>query len=109
MNFLFGKKEMVPAMAEVLVDAEKIANEEMKKPRYKNYRGAEVMVDVMVRVQPANEPSFETLMKASTFKTFLLKPGVKVKVQYNQKNRKECTLDDEVQAILDRNPQLKKN
>jgi len=50
-------------------------NEEMKKPKYNNYSGREVFIDVAVRVQPKNEPPFETKMKAGLLKAYFLKLG----------------------------------
>jgi len=108
MNFLFGKKPSQTALAEVLADAEAIAKAEMSKPKYKNYTGAEVMIDVPVRVLPENEPSYETTMKASMLKAFLLKPGVRVIVQGDVKKQEHVSLTDELPAILARNPQLRK-
>jgi hypothetical protein len=58
-------------------------NEEMKKPKYNNYSAREVFIDVAVRVQPKNEPSFEAKMKASLLKAYLLKQGVRVRVNYD--------------------------
>ncbi len=50
MSFLFGKKQRVQALAEVLEDGREIMNAEMKKPKYNNYSGREVFIDVAVRV-----------------------------------------------------------
>jgi len=103
---LFGKKQTVRALAEVLEDGRLIADREMKKPRYREYRGAEPMLEIGVRVQPENEPPFEARMKAGLSKSFLLMPGVRVQVKYDAAGRDHVVLDDENQAILARNPQL---
>jgi hypothetical protein len=108
MSFLFGKKQSVQALAEVLEDGREIMNAEMKKPKYNNYSGREVFIEVTARVQSENEPSFEAKMKVSLLKAYLLKPGVKVRVQYDPTKKEQVTMDDEVPAILERNPQLKK-
>ncbi len=108
MSFLFGKKQSVQALAEVLEDGREIMNAEMKKPKYNNYSGREVFIEVTARVQPENEPSFEAQMKVSLLKAYLLKPGVKVRVQYDPAKKEQVTMDDEVPEILERNPQLKK-
>jgi hypothetical protein len=108
MSFLFGKKQSVQALAEVLEDGREIMNAEMKKPKYNNYSGREVFIEVIARVQPENEPSFEAKMKVSLLKAYLLKPGVKVRVQYDPAKKEQVTMDDEAPAILERNPQLKK-
>ena len=50
MNFLFGKKQTVQALAELLEDGREIMDEEMKKPKYNNYSGREVFIDLAVRV-----------------------------------------------------------
>lgn len=108
MNFLFRKKQIVQSLAELLEDGRAIMNEEMKKPKYNNYAGAEVFIEVAVRVQPEDEPPFEAKMKASLVKAFLLMPGVRVRVEYDPAKREQVTMDDEPAAILERNPHLKK-
>ena len=108
MSFLFGKKQSVQALAEVLEDGREIMNAEMKKPKYNNYSGREVFIEVAARVQPDNERPFEANMKVSLLKAYLLKPGVKVRVQYDPAKKEQVTMDDEAPAILERNPQLKK-
>ena len=108
MNFLFGKKYSVQSMAELLEDGREIMNEEMKKPKYNNYAGREVFIDVTVRVQPENETPFEAKMKVSLLKAYLLKPGVRVNVKYDPAKKEQVTMDDEPAEILERNPHLKK-
>ena len=108
MNFLFGKKQSAQSLAEVLEDGREIMNTEMKKSKYNNYAGREVFIDIAVRVQPENEPLFEAKMKTSLLKAYLLKPGVRVRVKYDPTNKEQVTMDDELAAILERNPQLKK-
>jgi hypothetical protein len=108
MSFLFGKKQSVQSLAEVLEDGREIMNAEMKKPKYNNYSGREVFIEVLVRVQPDNEPSYEAKMKVSLLRAYLLKPGVRVLVKYDPAKKEQVAMDDEAQAILERNPQLKK-
>jgi hypothetical protein len=108
MSFLFGKKQSVQALAEVLEDGREIMNTEMKKPKYNNYSGREVFIDVAVRVQPDDEPPYEAKMKVGLLKAYLLKPGVRVRVKYDPAKKEQVTMDDEVPEILERNPQLKK-
>lgn len=108
MNFLFGKKQTVQSLAEVLEDGREIMNEEVKKPKYNNYSGREVFIEVAVRVQPENEPPFEAKMKSSLLKAYLLKQGVRVRVHYDPAKKEQVILDDEPAEILKRNPQLKK-
>jgi hypothetical protein len=108
MSFLFGKKQSAQSIAEVLEDGREIMNTEMTKPKYNNYSGREVFIDVAVRVQPVNETSYETKMKVSLLKAYLLKPGVRVLVKYDPARKEQVSMDDEVPAILERNPQLKK-
>src|SRR5690348_15062217 len=38
-SFLFGKKQNVQSLAEVLEDGREIMNTKMKKPKYNNYSG----------------------------------------------------------------------
>lgn len=108
MSFLFGKKQTAYALAEVLEDGREIMNAEMKKPKYNNYAGKEVFIDVAVRVQPENEMPFESKMKVSLLKAYVLKPGVLVRVQYDPAKEQQVMMDDEPAEILERNPQLQK-
>ena len=105
---LFSKKETVQALAEVLEDGRALMNETMKKPKFNNYSGPEVKLEVAVRVQPQNEPTYEAKMKVGLLKMHLLKQGVIVRVKYDPRKPAQVEYDDEPQAILDRNPQLKK-
>jgi hypothetical protein len=41
-----------------LEDGREIINQEMKKPKYNNYSGREVFIDVAVYVQPENAMTF---------------------------------------------------
>jgi hypothetical protein len=107
MDLLFRKQTKV-SLAQVLEDARQITNEEMKKPKYKNYRGPDVFVKIKVKVQPDDSPPVEAELKASILETFLLLPGVVVRVKYDPRHPEDVELDDEPQTILDRNPQLKK-
>jgi hypothetical protein len=108
MGFLFGKKQTVQALAEVLENGREKMNAEMKKPKFNNYSGPEVFLELRVRVQPQNEPSFESQMKVGLLKMHLLKMGVVVRVKYDPRKPEQVEYEDEPQAILDRNPQLKK-
>jgi hypothetical protein len=108
MSFLFGKKQSVRSLAEVLEDGREIMNTEMKKPKYNNYSGSEVFIQVVVRVQPDHEPPYDAKMKAGLLKAYLLKPGVHVMVKYDPSRKEQVIMDDEAPAILERNPQLKK-
>src|SRR5258706_15374918 len=108
MGFLFGKKQTVQALAEVLEDGREKMNAEMKKAKFNNYSGREVLLDLAIRVQAQNEPTFEAKMKVGLLKMHLLKAGVVVRVKYDPRKPEQVEYDDELQAILDRNPQLKK-
>lgn len=108
MNFLFKKKQNVEALAEVLEDGRELMNVEMKKPKYNSYSGREVFIAVAVRVQPENDSTFESKMKVSLLKAYLLKLGVRVRVQYDPTKKEQVIMDDEPAQILERNPQLKK-
>ena len=110
MDFLFKKKKLLSAFAELLEDGRELMNQELKKAKYNAYQGAEPVVEILVRVSPADEPPFEAKMRAGVSKTYLLKTGVRVKVSYEATKKQQVVLDDETQAILERNPQLiKKN
>ncbi len=108
MAFLFGKKQTAQALAEVLEDGRAKMNQELKKSKYSDYRGAEPMLEIAVRVQPENVPAFEARMKAGLSRCHLLVPGVRVEVTYDPGKPQQVTLADELQAILARNPQLVK-
>ncbi len=92
----------------MLEDGRQMADEEMKKPKHKNYRGVEIFIPVKVRVQLNEIPAFEAEMKASVEKCVLLLPEVVVQVNYDPHNLERVELNDELHSILDRNPQLKK-
>ena len=106
MSFLFGKKAMAQAPAEVLEDGRAKMTQELKKGKYSNYAGAEPMLEIAVRVLPENETPFEAQMKAGLAHCNLLLPGVRVLVQYEPGKNKNVRLDDQLPAILQRNPQL---
>ena len=108
MNFVFGKKQTVETLAEVLEDGREKMNTEMKKPKFNNYSGAEVFLDLAVRVQPPETPPYEAKMKVGLLKMHLLKQGVRVRVKYNSRKPEQVEYDDDPQALLERNPQLKK-
>lgn len=108
MSFLFGKKETIQAMAEILEDGREKMTTEMKRPKFKNYSGPEVFLNVAVRVQPQNAPPYEAKMKVGLLKMYLLNQGVVVRVKYDPGKPTQVEYDDDTQAILDRNPQLKK-
>ncbi len=105
---LFSKKETTSALAEVLEDGREMMNAEMKKPKYNNYSGREVMLNLSVRVQPQNNPPHEAKMRVGLLKMHLLKQGVVVRIKYDPRKPDQVEYDDEPQAILERNPQLKK-
>jgi len=107
-SFLFGKKQSVQALAETLEDGREIMNAEMKKPKYNNYAGREVFINIPVRVQPQDGTPFEAQMKVSLLKAYLLKSGVSVHVKYDPAKKEQVIMDDEPTEILERNPQLKK-
>jgi hypothetical protein len=109
MSPLFRKKQGTQAIAEVLEDGGAIFNAEMKKPNrggYHEYRGSAPMLEIAVRVQPDNAPPFEAKMKVVISMMNLLKLGVRVQVKYDPAKQQQVTLDDDIQAILKRNPQM---
>ena len=106
---LFSKKQIVQALAEVLEDGREKMNTEMQKPRFNNYSGPEVFLDLAVRVQPQDGPPYEAKMKVGLLKMYLLKPGVVVQVKFDLRKPSLVEFDDEPQAILERNPMLKKS
>ena len=107
MNFFFGKKQTVYAIAEVLENGRSIFEQEMKKLKYQGeHSGPEPVIEIGVRVQPENEPGFESKMKAGISKYYLLMPGVRVQVKYEPNKMQSVLLDDNLQDIMARNPQL---
>ena len=108
MKFLFGKKEEAQALAEVLEDGREIMNQEMKKPKYNDYKGAEPLLKVKVRVQPTDEPPFEAIMEVGLTHSYLLKSGVVVQVRYTKGKNDQVTFDDNNQNVLERNASILK-
>ncbi len=103
---LFGKKQEAQALAELLEDGRAKMNELMQKPKYRNYEGAEPVLEVAVRVQPETAPAFEAKMKVGLTHAYLLKAGVRVQVKYDPAKPQQVTFDDDNQAVLARNSQL---
>ncbi len=102
---LFGKKQLEQALAEVLEDGCAKMNETLSKPKYRDYQGAEPMLEVAVRVEPTAEPAFEATLKVGASHAYLLKPGVRVQAKYDPNKKQHAAFDDDTQAILARNPQ----
>ena len=109
MNFLFAKKQPISALAELLEDGRAVMNQELKKAKYNQYAGAEPLLEILVRVFPPNEAPFEARMKAGLSKADLLIAGVRVQVKFEAGKPQSVVLDDEIQTILERNPQLSKS
>ena len=105
---LFSKKQTAQALAEVLEDGREKMNAEMKKPKFNNYSGPEVFLDVAVRVQPQDAAPYEAKMKVGLLNMHLLKQGVIVRVKYDPRKPGQVEYEDDPQSILERNPQLKK-
>ena len=108
MGFLFGKKQTVQALADGLEGGREKMNAEMKKPKFNNYAGPEVFLDLVVRAHPKDAPPDEAKMKVGLLYMHLLKPGATVRVKYDPRKPSQVEYDDEPQALLDRIPQLKK-
>ena len=108
MSLLFWKKITLRAMAVTLANGREIADIAMRGILYRNRSMKEPKFDVAVRVLPQNEPAYDAVMRAPLGKCFLLLPGVTVQVRYDPRRPRIVDLDDEVQAILERNPQLKR-
>jgi hypothetical protein len=75
----------------LLEDGRAMASQEIHKLKYKNFQGAESMLEIAVRVQPKSEPPFKSKMKVGLTRTFLLKTGVKVQVKYNPGKKQQVT------------------
>jgi hypothetical protein len=105
---LFGKKEETQATAEVLEDGLEIMNQEMKKAKYNNYKGAEPVLNIRVRVQPKDDLPFEATMNVGMTNSFLLKCGVIVQVKYQKGKSEHVVFDDNQQNLLERNATILK-
>jgi len=103
---LFGKKETVQALAEVLEDGRAMSEQKMSGIRYRDYEGREPKIDVGVRVMPEFEVPWEARMKAGIGASFLLVPGVQVLVKYEPDKKDKVELVEDAPAILARNPQM---
>jgi len=108
MYLLFWKKITMRAMAVTLENGREIADIDMRGILYRNRTMKEPKFDVAVRVTPPGDPAYDAVMKAPLGKCFLLLPGVTVQVKYDPRRPKVVELDDELQDILDRNPQLRR-
>ncbi len=102
---IFGKKSE-QAFAVVLENGREIGDLAIKKMSPRREYHDEPTVDIAVRVEANDEPSFEAKMKTGISLTFLLLKGVRVQVKYDPNHKGEVTIDDNHQAILARNPQL---
>lgn len=97
----------LPAMAEPLVEAQPLADAKMKG--ISNYSGPEIFLELPARVFPEDgSPPFEATMYASLFFAHFLRPGVRVTVKMNPQSRSHVALDDSMQEIVQRNPQLRR-
>ncbi len=105
MKYLFGKKTQ-PALATMLENGREIGEREFQKMSPRRVYHGEPTVEIAVRVEPPDEPSFEAKMRTGVSLTFLLLKGVRVQVRYNPNHKSQVTIDDNHQAILARNPQL---
>jgi hypothetical protein len=109
---LFGYKQSLTALAEVIEDGRAKVNEETKKKIESSNSGDgglyfdNTTLQLAVRVLPENEEPFEAQMETGFTSAFLLKPGVQVLVKYNPKNKAEVSLVDDYNTIVGRNPQL---
>ena len=103
----FDKKPAVQAIAELLTDGRATMNELLQKPKYRDYRGAEPTIEVAVRVEPTTAAAFEATLKVGITHAYLLKAGVRVQVKYDPARPQQVAFDDDAQAILARNPQLR--
>lgn len=97
----------LPAMAEPLVEAQPLADAKMKG--IGSYSGPEIFLELPVRVFPEDGTlPFEATMYASLFLAHFLRPGVRVAVKMNPQSRTHIALDDSMQEIVQRNPQLRR-
>lgn len=77
--------------------------------KFNSYSGPEPLLAMKVRVTDDAGQSWEATMKAGPATSFLLLPGVRVKVRYREGKRDKVTIDDTPMAILEKNPQMKKD
>lgn len=104
----YVRQNGLPGMAEPLVEAEPLAAAKMKGIR--NYSGPEIFLDVLSRVWPTDgSVPYETTMQASLFFAHFLRPGVKVAIKIDPQNKNQVVLDDTMQDIVQRNPQLRRD
>lgn len=109
---LFCNKETAQALAEVREDGEASMDKEFGRMKYQgdtSHRHFKVpTIEVAVRVQAPDGPPFEAKMEAGAQNGILLRPGVKVQVEYHADHHDRVKLLDDLPAILARNPQLQK-
>ena len=83
-------------------------NAEMNKSKFNNYSGPEVFLDLAVRVQSQDASPYAAKMEVGLLNMYMLKQGVTVRVKYDPRKPDRVEYDDDPQALLVRNPQLKK-
>lgn len=103
----FKKRPTLRSLAEVRENGREAGQREMTRPKYRDYQGAEPMVDVAVRVEPQGAAPYDAVMKAGFLKTYLLLPGVRVYVTHTEGATK-VTLDDTDADITERNAAILK-
>ena len=95
-------------LAEPLVEAKPLADAKMQGVG--NYSGPEIFLDVPARVWgPDGGVPYETTIQASLFFAHFLRPGVKVTVKISPQDKNIVVLDDTMNDIVQRNPQLRRD
>ena len=97
----------LPGVAEPLVEAQPLANAKMQGVG--NYSGPEIFLDVPARVWGPEGISYETTLQASLLFAHFLRPGVKVTVKISPQDKNIVVLDDTMNDIVQRNPQLRRD
>lgn len=105
----FRKKPELHASAVLVDNGRDVVAEGLRSPKYNSYSGPEPLFAMKVRVTDDAGQSWDATMKAGPATSFLLLPGVRVKVRYREGKRDKVTIDDTPMAILEKNPQMKKD
>jgi hypothetical protein len=114
MSFLFGKKQMLTAPAEVLEDGRpkfmeysRIQMENARKRFQQSEQWTqEPKFQILVHVTPGAGAPFDAQMETGLSVVAMVRPGIRVQVEYDLKHPEQVRLVDDIYALRARNPQL---
>lgn len=114
MSFLFGKKQSVMSMAEVLEEGApkmlewsriQMQNASKSFRKHEEYMQTP-MFQIAVHVTPQGGSPFDAQMETSLTVVSEMRKGIQVQVKYDPNHKEQVTLVDDIYALQARNPQL---